>query len=94
MANYEITCINKNNRQDPTERITHIGGLLSDGKRWKITVEEAIKYIETKQHSFYVNKNGKTVWVIIAVSRYGNKYIKTEADGNEPNNLLSLPECP
>jgi hypothetical protein len=24
----------------------------------------------------------------------GNKYIKTEADGREPNNLLSLAECP
>ena len=31
---------------------------------------------------------------VVAVSRFGNKYIKTEADGDQPNNLLSLPECP
>jgi len=24
----------------------------------------------------------------------GREYLKTEADGYEPNNLLSLPECP
>jgi hypothetical protein len=34
------------------------------------------------------------VRVIVAVSRYGNKYPKTEIDGDDPNNLLSLPECP
>jgi hypothetical protein len=32
--------------------------------------------------------------VVVAVSRYGNKYIKTTADGEQPDNLLSLPECP
>jgi len=28
------------------------------------------------------------------MSRFGNKYLKTVADGEQPNNLLSLPECP
>ncbi len=42
----------------------------------------------------------KLAWVRIATlrwvetSRYGNKYLKTEADGEQPDNLLSLPECP
>jgi Protein of unknown function (DUF3892) len=30
--------------------------------------------------------------VIVALSRYGNKYLKTVADGDAPNNLLALPE--
>ena len=34
------------------------------------------------------------VWVIVAISQHGNKYIKTKPDGDQPNNLLSLPECP
>jgi hypothetical protein len=34
------------------------------------------------------------VWVKVEVSRYGHKYLKTEADGEGENNLLSLPECP
>lgn len=41
-----------------------------------------------------MTRNGRAVDIIVAVSRFGNKYIKTEADGDQPNNLLSLPECP
>nr|WP_301538770.1 DUF3892 domain-containing protein [Klebsiella pneumoniae] len=33
------------------------------------------------------------MWVIVAVSASGNKYLKTQNDGEQPNNLLSLPEC-
>ncbi|MBA4156890.1 MAG: DUF3892 domain-containing protein [Gemmatimonadetes bacterium] len=31
--------------------------------------------------------------MVAATSRFGKKYLKTEADGELPNNLLSLPEC-
>jgi hypothetical protein len=42
----------------------------------------------------WVSVGGKSVWVIEAVSPYGSKYLKPEADGEQPNNPLSLPECP
>jgi hypothetical protein len=67
----------------------------ADGKRWKLTEAEAIDGIKSGKWSFYVSRpRGDTVRVIVAISRYGNEYLKTEADGEEPNNLLSLPECP
>jgi hypothetical protein len=89
----QIKCINKSDRMNPHERITHVGGY--EDKQWKITQEEAIAYIENKEWRFWVKPpNADSVWVIVAVSRYGNKYLKTEADGEHPNNLLSLPECP
>lgn len=87
----EIKCVNKLDRLNPHERITHVGGHVT--KPWKISQETAVRYIESGDWSFYVNVNGKSVWVVVAVSRFGNKYLKTEADGEEPNNLLSLPEC-
>ena len=93
-ARHEIRCVNKTDRYDPHERIKNVGGVNADGTRWRITQQEAVGGIESGKWSFYVTRNGRTVDVVVAVSRFGNKYIKTEADGDQPNNLLSLPECP
>jgi hypothetical protein len=93
---HEISCINKSDRQNPHERITHVGGRSGGegvGGAWRITQEEAIQGIQSGKWSFYVVKGGSQVNVVVAVSRFGNKYLKTEADGENPNNLLSLPEC-
>ncbi len=93
-ANIHIKCISKSDRMNPHERIQAVGGTNPDGKRWKLSQESAIAGIERGEFRFYVSAHGKSVWVIVAKSRFGNKYLKTEDDGEQPNNLLSLPECP
>jgi len=88
-----IECINKTPRQDPHLRIENIGGVNGDGTRWKMSEDRAIGSIESGEYNFYVSVNGRMVNVIVATHE-GRKYLKTEADGLQPNNLLSLPECP
>ncbi len=90
----QIRCINKQERYNPHERIINVGGFNNDGTRFKITQPKAIELIESRQFQFYVNVNSREVDVIVSTSAAGNKYIKTTSDGDSPNNLLNLPECP
>ena len=91
-SDIEIKCIKKSNRTDPHERIHGVGGVNADGTRWYLSIEQAIAGIDAGKWRFWTNGGGKSVWVII-VTHNGHKYLKTEADGIYPNNLLSLPEC-
>lgn len=91
----QITCVVKTDRPNPHERIQSVGGVNPDGTRWKLSEDNAIAYIENGTYSFYVERPfGHTVAVIIARSQWGHKYLKTVADGEHPNNLLSLSTCP
>lgn len=89
-----IDCINKTDRYNPHERISHVGGINHDGTNWRLNLADAIAGVERGDYDFFVSVGGSQVDVIVAVSAAGNKYLKTVADGEQPNNLLSLPECP
>jgi hypothetical protein len=88
----QVTCITKREHYNPHERIQGIGGVYG-GARWWRAENDAIADVERDASSYYVTVNGKSVWVVVA-THIGRKYLKTEADGYVPNNLLSLPECP
>jgi hypothetical protein len=91
----KVECINKRDRSNHYERIKAIGGRNGDGSRWKLSEEDAIAGIRAGKWQFYVERpTGHVVNVIIARSQFGHDYLKTEADGERPDNLLALPECP
>jgi hypothetical protein len=90
----QISCINKTPRLDPHERIRKVGGVNGDGTRWSLDVSAAIQGIEAGKWSFYVHQPGVGVVDVVIATRNGHKYLKTKNDGEQPNNLLALPECP
>jgi len=90
MARCQVTCIVKRGGHfNPHERISHIGNQASG---WMLTEGAAIHRIETRTDSFFTYVNGKQAEVVVA-QHNGRKYLKTDADGYAPNNLLSLPDC-
>lgn len=88
MADVQITCINKQPRNDPHEGITHLGG-----SGWHWTRQQVITSIEAKTNSFYTKVGGNRAEVAV-VNGTNGKYLRTHADGKWNDNLLALPECP
>ena len=88
MADIQVTCINKQPRNDPYEGITHLGG-----SGWKWTRAEVIASIEAKTNTFYTLINGTRAEIAV-VNGPNGKYLRTHADGKWNDNLLALPECP
>lgn len=90
---YLIHCITRSDRLNHDRRVRAIGGVNPDGAHWRIRQEAAIAAIEAGRWSFYIERNGRTLPVVVAVSKYGIKYLKTGADTLHPESLLALPEC-
>lgn len=88
MAELQATCITKRpSHYDPHERIQALGGT-----DWYKSEDTVISDIEHRLNSYFVSRGGRTVSVVVDTHR-GRKYLKTEADGYSPDNLLALPEC-
>lgn len=88
-----ILCAHKKDSQFPHERISHIGGVDPDGRHWKLSVPEAVELIEKRDRAFLVLTHEKVFPVVVAVSAAGERYLRAESDGEQPDSLLSLPEC-
>lgn len=76
---------------DPHTRILGIAGDAGGG--WYRTTNQVLADLRSGNNSYYVQVGQRAVNVISA-SHNGQGYIKTEADGYSPDNLLALPEPP
>ena len=90
---YLIHCITRSDRLNHNRRIRGIGGVNPDGAHWRISEAEAIAAIEAGNWSFYVAAGGHELPIVIAVSKYGSKYLKGAGDALQPDSLLALPDC-
>jgi hypothetical protein len=92
-ARYLICCVSRTELLNHDRRIREIGGVNPDGAHWRIGQAEAIAAIEEGRWSFYVEREGRPMPVVIAVSKYGSKYLKCSRDALQPDSLLALPGC-
>jgi hypothetical protein len=91
MADAQVTCITKPNRNSSYEGITHVGGTAGGG--WKWPVSQVIASIEENTNTFFTFVKGNRAEIGVVDGPNG-KYLRTYADGDWNDNLLALPECP
>ena len=93
MADVKVTCITKPHPQSPHEHITHLGNPTVG---WKWTREEVIGSIDAGTNTFFVIDSNTGKRSDVGVVRVGGRdpYLRTHADGDWNNNLLSLDQCP
>ncbi len=96
LAQYlRIRCIVKSTRASAHERVHAVGGIKPDGSRWNLTQDKAISCIDDGTHVLYIERSeGQRLDVVVATGPAGNKYLKTVAEREQPDKLLSLPTCP
>lgn len=92
MADAQVTCITKPHPNSPHEHITHLG----NPPRWVWTREDVIASIDAKSNTFFVLDpyTGKRANIGVVHEPGKAAYLRTYADGDWNNNLLSLNQCP
>lgn len=91
-----ITCISKANGQheNPYVAISYLGWLQDGtGKSGRSSREQMYDWIKYQNGEAYVQVGTTRARLMSASSPHGTKYVKTEADSTERDNLLRLPEC-
>lgn len=87
---FRVSCTIK---LETNEYITHLG-CNANNAYVLLTEAEVITRIESRTDTFYVERPTGHVVEVVVAERNGRKYLKTEADGEKPDNLLALPNCP
>jgi hypothetical protein len=88
-----IDCVTRTQRSGPHERISEVGGPNTNGGRWKLQQGQAIAGIDSGKWTFHVEHPAAHAAAVIIATRLGKRYLKTTADGEQPDDLLALPEC-
>lgn len=94
MADCQVGCIVKPDRLSAHEHITHIGNQNATTP-WKWTREKVIASIDAGANTFFVLDpySGKRSDVAVVRPAGRSPYLRTRADGDWNDNLLSLPTC-
>jgi Protein of unknown function (DUF3892) len=93
MADVKVTCITKPHPESRHEHITHVG---NPDAGWKWPREDVITSIDTRTNTFFVidPRNGKRSDIGVVRPAGRAPHLRTYADGDWNDNLLSLGQCP
>lgn len=91
-----ITCIKKAGgyHEDPHVAISELGWTNEqNGQSGRSTRIEMYNFVKGGGEAFVRDRAGNTAYLVAKLSRNGNPYVQTVADGKPTDNLLKLDEC-
>jgi hypothetical protein len=92
----KITCIKKDggSHYDRHEAIQSLGWINEQTRASGISTRlEMVQFLENRGVAYTRDEFSNVAYLVVRISPYGNKYVKTIADGRDSDNLLALPEC-
>jgi hypothetical protein len=92
----QITCINKDggNHENPYVAIRRLGWRNpTSGETGVSTREQMYQFVVDQRGQAYVESGDNRARLVGQISPRGTRYVKTEANSTERDNLLKLPEC-
>jgi hypothetical protein len=86
----QVKCIEK---PSAFASIAALGGTNGDGSRWRLPIDQAVRFIESGRFRFFVDVGHGPVDLMVDITDAGRKFVRTVGDQTTENNLLSLPRC-
>jgi len=79
---------------DPLGRrlITHVGGPQASGGRWKLSVDETIRALQTGS-IYFVTFEAESYIVTVGTGPGARRFLRTALGEADSSMLLRLPEC-
>ncbi|HEY7051844.1 MAG TPA: hypothetical protein VH496_06870 [Mycobacterium sp.] len=92
-----ITCIKRDTAEDADQVIQLVGGPWpTDGKQYKISDNDGALLVESKELELFIDASiaGTEQLLHVAMSPLGRRFLRTNPNEGNVDNLDSLPECP
>jgi hypothetical protein len=91
MSRFRVTCTQKREKQ---EHVISLGCYGPDNAHHNFTEAEVIDRLDNRGDTFYTERPDGHIAEIIVETLHGEKFLRTKPDGERPNNLDWLPDCP
>ena len=89
----DISCVTPD-AADPGGRLDAVGGVLPNGSRWGLPIDDAIAAAQAGTTFVSVAPDGSRAEVRVVEQEGRPPFLQTVPDASTANNLLNLPPCP
>jgi hypothetical protein len=89
----DVGCVKHDTAEDVDQVIQLVGGVWpGDGRPWKISDNDGVLMVDAGALELFITPSGQPIHV--STSATGRRYLRSNPDDVNPDNLAQLPECP